>query len=87
MHTDAKRRSHLISTCDTGDPGAHPAQDPGPSEDEMRERLAEYGRMRASRDPLVTGAKEAGLTEVEIAQLTGHSRNTVRGILKRNEAD
>ena len=87
MYTDTKRRSHLISACDTGGSGAHLPQDPVPSEDEMRERLAEYGRMRASRDPLVAGAKEAGLTEVEIAMLTGHSRNTVRGILKRNETD
>ncbi|MGW0885370.1 hypothetical protein [Streptomyces sp. NPDC002671] len=87
MHTDSMRRSHLIGIYETGGLGTHRPQDQGPSEDELRERLAEYGRMRASRDPLVTGAKKAGLSEAEIAQLTGHSRNTVRSILKRNGAD
>ncbi|MDO0912929.1 hypothetical protein QQM39_19380 [Streptomyces sp. DT2A-34] len=87
MHSDSTRRSHLIGIYETSGPGAHRPQGEDASEDDLRERLAEYGRIRASRDPLVTGAKKAGLSEVEIAQLTGHSRNTVRSILKRNGAD
>ncbi|MFJ8933787.1 hypothetical protein ACIRLA_45210 [Streptomyces sp. NPDC102364] len=50
----------------------------------MREKLAEYGRMLAAREALVAEAKSAGLSEVEIAKLTGHSRNTIRGILGRD---
>jgi hypothetical protein len=87
MHSDNLKRSHLIGTYDTGAPDAHLEQYPGPSKDEMRKRLAEYGHMRASRDVLVTGAKTAGLSEVEIAELTGHSRNTIRSILKRKKGD
>ncbi|WP_143662329.1 hypothetical protein [Streptomyces sp. Amel2xC10] len=87
MHSDSARRSHLIGIYETSGPDAHRPQGEGASEDDLRERLAEYGRMRALRDLLVTGAKGAGLSEVEIAQLTGHSRNTVRSILKRNGAD
>ncbi|WP_406337647.1 hypothetical protein [Streptomyces sp. NBC_00649] len=52
----------------------------------MREKLAEYGRMLAAREVLVAEAKSAGLSEVEIAKLTGHSRNTIRGILGRERA-
>ncbi|MDQ0956059.1 hypothetical protein QFZ24_010068 [Streptomyces phaeochromogenes] len=43
--------------------------------------LMAYRRCMESRDELIRKAKAAGLTEVRIAQLTGHSRNTVRAAL------
>ncbi|MEI5100943.1 hypothetical protein RB200_23385 [Streptomyces sp. PmtG] len=51
-----------------------------------REKLKKYHQMCASRDGLIVESKQAGLTEVEIAELSGHSRNTVRSILKRYAA-
>lgn len=44
-------------------------------------KLTAYRRCMESRDNLIREAKAAGLTEVRIAQLTGHSRNTVRAAL------
>ncbi len=38
--------------------------------------------MCQERDGLILEAKKAGLSEVSIADLTGHSRNTVRSVLK-----
>ncbi|MFY4721988.1 hypothetical protein [Streptomyces sp. LaBMicrA B280] len=56
------------------------------SADAVREKLEKYRRTCATRDALVIEAKRSGLSEVEIAQLSGHSRNTVRSILaKRGE--
>ncbi|MFH8663087.1 DUF6003 family protein [Streptomyces afghaniensis] len=43
--------------------------------------LLAYRRCMESRDDLIRRAKAAGLTEVRIAQLTGHSRTTVRAAL------
>ncbi|MBC2906784.1 DUF6003 family protein [Streptomyces cupreus] len=43
--------------------------------------LVAYRRCMQTRDDLIRKAKAAGLTEVRIAQLTGHSRNTVRAAL------
>ncbi|MFJ6805672.1 hypothetical protein ACIQRK_06440 [Streptomyces anulatus] len=60
-----------------------PALDPGISA-LSREKLVKYRQACESRDSLIAEAKEAGLTEVEIAKLSGHSRNTVRNILKRH---
>ncbi|MFB7852671.1 hypothetical protein ACFC34_37440 [Streptomyces sp. NPDC056053] len=51
-----------------------------------REKLNKYRQVCASRDSLILEAKEAGLTEVEIAELSGHSRNTVRSVLKQHKA-
>lgn len=52
--------------------------------DAAREKLEKYRRTCATRDALVIEAKRSGLSEVEIAQLSGHSRNTVRSILAKN---
>ena len=49
-----------------------------------RERLRAYRKMCDARDGLIIAAKDAGLSEVEIAQLSGHSRNTVRSILAKH---
>ncbi|WP_194918543.1 hypothetical protein [Catenulispora rubra] len=46
----------------------------------MRE-LQDYGTMVAGRDTLFVRARQARITEVKIAELTGHSRNTVRKVL------
>ncbi|MFJ5712841.1 hypothetical protein [Streptomyces sp. NPDC093105] len=48
----------------------------------IRAKLTEYRLMCQERDRLILEAKKAGLSEVSIADLTGHSRNTVRSILK-----
>lgn len=52
--------------------------------DAAREQLEKYRRTCATRDDLVIAAKRSGLSEVEIAQLSGHSRNTVRSILAKH---
>ncbi|WP_128802549.1 MULTISPECIES: hypothetical protein [unclassified Streptomyces] len=52
--------------------------------DAAREKLEKYRRTCATRDALVIAAKRSGLSEVEIAQLSGHSRNTVRSILAKH---
>ncbi|MGR3936263.1 hypothetical protein [Streptomyces sp. BRA346] len=52
--------------------------------DTAREKLEKYRRTCATRDVLVIAAKRSGLSEVEIAQLSGHSRNTVRSILAKH---
>lgn len=49
--------------------------------EDCESELVAYRRCMQSRDDLVRNAKAAGLTEVRIAQLTGHSRNTVRAAL------
>ncbi|MPY48784.1 hypothetical protein [Streptomyces acidicola] len=54
------------------------------SADAAREKLEKYRRTCATRDALVIAAKRSGLSEVEIAQLSGHSRNTVRSILAKH---
>lgn len=55
-------------------------------ETDVRERLTAYRNAVATRDDLVLEAKDLGLSEVEISQLSGHSRNTVRTILRRKKA-
>lgn len=56
---------------------------PKPAADAViRAKLTEYRRMCQERDRLILEAKKAGLSEVSIANLTGHSRNTVRSVLK-----
>lgn len=57
---------------------------PSDSADDVREKLEKYRRTCATRDGLVVAAKKSGLSEVEIAQLSGHSRNTVRSILAKH---
>lgn len=64
----------------TGAPSAPPTGDA----DAAREKLESYRLMCATRDGLVIEAKTSGLTEVEIAQLAGHSRNTIRSILAKH---
>ncbi|MEV0604523.1 hypothetical protein AB0I82_35225 [Streptomyces sp. NPDC050315] len=54
----------------------------GDDEDVERKLLAYREHMR-SRDELIGLAKKVGLTEVRIAELSGHSRNTVRNIIKQ----
>lgn len=49
-----------------------------------REKLREYRVVCESRNSLIHAAKQAGLSEVEIAELSGHSRNTVRAVLKQS---
>ncbi|WP_328380591.1 hypothetical protein OHB13_37935 (plasmid) [Streptomyces sp. NBC_00440] len=56
---------------------------PKRSETDVRDRLTAYRNAVARRDDLVLEAKDLGLSEVEISQLSGHSRNTVRTILRR----
>lgn len=65
----------------TGVSYAPPSPD---SADAAREGLEKYRRTCATRDALVIAAKRSGLSEVEIAQLSGHSRNTVRSILTKH---
>ncbi|MBO4258395.1 DUF6003 family protein [Streptomyces griseorubiginosus] len=48
---------------------------------ESEAELVAYRQCMESRDDLIRKAKAAGLTEVRIAQLAGHSRNTVRAAL------
>lgn len=48
-----------------------------------REKLRAYRITCESRNPLILAAKQAGLSEVEIAELSGHSRNTVRSVIKQ----
>ncbi|MGW9301678.1 DUF6003 family protein [Streptomyces cyaneofuscatus] len=50
--------------------------------DSLEQELLTYGDYLRSRDDLIRRAKAAGITEVRIAHLTGHSRNTVRSALK-----
>ena len=38
--------------------------------------------MCQERDRLILEAKKGGFSEVAIAELSGHSRNTVRSVLK-----
>ncbi|WP_406159941.1 hypothetical protein OG298_22570 [Streptomyces sp. NBC_01005] len=52
--------------------------------DAARENLEKYRHTCATRDGLVIAAKKSGLSEVEIAQLSGHSRNTIRSILTKH---
>ncbi|WP_285543947.1 hypothetical protein [Streptomyces lavendulae] len=49
-----------------------------------REKLREYRVACESRNSLIREAKQAGLSEVEIAELSGHSRNTVRNVIKQS---
>ncbi|MER8032049.1 hypothetical protein ABTZ78_24155 [Streptomyces bauhiniae] len=48
----------------------------------IRAKLAEYRSMCEERDSLILAAKKEGLSEVAIAELSGHSRNTVRSVLR-----
>ncbi|WP_098245632.1 hypothetical protein [Streptomyces formicae] len=64
--------------------GVSYAPSPEDSADIVREKLEKYRRTCATRDGLVIAAKRSGLSEVEIAQLSGHSRNTVRSILTKH---
>ncbi|WP_159469006.1 hypothetical protein [Streptomyces caniferus] len=70
--------------CDPGPPTwiAPPAKPTG--EALIRAKLAEYRSMCEERDRLILEAKKEGLSEVAIAELSGHSRNTVRSVLKNH---
>ncbi|MEW2313372.1 hypothetical protein AB0918_32820 [Streptomyces sp. NPDC006864] len=50
----------------------------------IRAKLKEYRNKCKERDRLILEAKQGGLTEVAIAELSGHSRNTVRSVLKNH---
>ncbi|MGP8300211.1 DUF6003 family protein [Streptomyces inhibens] len=58
------------------------AQAGGSGSEDLEQELLTYSRYMRSRDELIRRAKAAGFTEVRIAQLIGHSRNTVRSALK-----
>lgn len=66
---------------ETGGPSAHAESQTRDSEQDCEAELVAYRRCMESRDDLIRKAKAAGFTEVRIAQLTGHSRNTVRAAL------
>jgi hypothetical protein len=64
--------------------GGRPSATADKNQDSVQDcetELLAYRRWMESRDDLMCKAKAAGLTEVRIAQLTGHSRNTVRAAL------
>ncbi|MFK0141335.1 hypothetical protein [Streptomyces murinus] len=50
--------------------------------DKVEKKLMAYRSVCASRDDLVVQADSTGFSEVQIAKLMGHSRTTIRGILK-----
>lgn len=67
--------------------GELPARDRNQTlRDEVEEKLTMYGRIRASRDDLVVEGDSTGFSEVQIARFMGHSRTTIRGILKSRGA-
>ncbi|MHB9863433.1 hypothetical protein [Streptomyces sp. YIM S03343] len=79
MELDRRNMSH---TCVPGSP-AWIAPPPKPAaEAVIRAKLTEYRRMCQERDRLILEAKKGGFSEVAIAELSGHSRNTVRSVLK-----
>ncbi|MFB7341162.1 hypothetical protein ACFCZ6_13985 [Streptomyces hydrogenans] len=73
------------STLQMSGPGSPvwitPPPKPAPAE-AIRAKLTEYRRKCEERDNLILEAKKAGFSEVSIAELTGHSRTTVRSVLK-----
>jgi len=48
---------------------------------QVLKELQDYGATIAGRDALFVRARRARIAEVKIAELTGHSRNTVRKVL------
>ncbi|MGW6557551.1 DUF6003 family protein [Streptomyces hydrogenans] len=48
---------------------------------DIESRLIAYRKVVESRDELIRKARADGMSEARIAKLSGHSRNTVRGIL------
>ncbi|MFE7181796.1 hypothetical protein [Streptomyces erythrochromogenes] len=61
--------------------GAEPGQPPADAD--VLKQLEAYRAMLDARDALVRRARDAGLSEAQIAKATGHSRTTVRNILAR----
>lgn len=55
-----------------------PAAGATTSDEEIEQELVLYSQYMKSRDSLIRRARAAGLTDVRIALLMGHSRNTVR---------
>lgn len=81
MDSSSEARSHRAYKMERTSVSSAPSPD---SADAARENLEKYRRICATRDVLVVAAKRSGLSEVEIAQLSGHSRNTVRSILAKH---
>ncbi|THC47380.1 hypothetical protein [Streptomyces sp. A1499] len=49
----------------------------------VEEEMKQYKKWMESRDELIKKADQKGMSEVRIASLMGHSRNTVRKSLHR----
>ncbi|QKW47918.1 hypothetical protein [Streptomyces microflavus] len=77
-------RRNMSQTCVPGPPvwTAPPTQPT--AEALIRTKLQQYRKTCQERDRLILEAKKGGLTEVAIAELSGHSRNTVRSVLKNH---
>ncbi|MFI8515341.1 DUF6003 family protein [Streptomyces sp. NPDC085460] len=63
-----------LSTRKTEEPHC---EEPG----DIEGQLIAYRKTVESRDELIRKARADGISEARIAKLSGHSRNTVRGIL------
>ncbi|MFD9062113.1 DUF6003 family protein [Kitasatospora purpeofusca] len=78
----ACRHLTVAATPGTSQDSTVPAAQSEPASPE--EELRVYRQMVERRDELVRRAAGSGLSEAEIARLTGHSRTTVRSILGRD---
>lgn len=70
------------ATLGRGEPGCAEPGQPAAEVDVLKQ-LEAYRATLDARDGLVRRARDAGLSEAQIARATGHSRTTVRSILAR----